>query len=82
MFNVPKKFSPLFQSEQSLSNIWGEGVIDEVICQQKEWRVFFSATYWSARSEHPTTLMPGDTVRVVGRDNITLLIEPILVKSG
>jgi membrane-bound serine protease (ClpP class) len=29
---------------------------------------------WAARSEHP--LNPGDNVRVVGRDRLTLIVEP------
>ncbi len=76
MFNFAKKGFSLLQSEQRLNEM-AEGIVEEVVCQQREWRVYFSATYWSARSIKPTTLMPGDSVHVVGRDNITLLIEPI-----
>lgn len=53
-----------------------EGIVTKVVYQAKEWRVEFRASYWSARPYQPCTLVPGDFVRVVGIDNITLLVEP------
>jgi membrane protein implicated in regulation of membrane protease activity len=53
-----------------------EGVVTKVVYQAKEWRVQFQGSYWPARPYQPCTLFPGDFVRVVRIDNITLLVEP------
>jgi membrane protein implicated in regulation of membrane protease activity len=56
----------VFANKSTSISLDNEGVVDEVIRQGKEWRIRFEAI----------TLHPGDSVRVVGRENITLLIEP------
>jgi membrane protein implicated in regulation of membrane protease activity len=58
------------------SSGYQEGVVDEIVIQGKAWRVRFAASYWPAKSVRPAVLMPGDRVRVVGLDNITLLVDP------
>lgn len=59
------------------TNMSEEGVVDEVVHQGREWRIQFQASYWTARSHHLITLVPGDLVRIIGRDNITLLVESV-----
>lgn len=58
-----------------------EGVVDEIVIQGKAWRVRFAASYWPAKSIRPAVLLPGDRVRVVGLDNITLLVDPSVTQD-
>lgn len=53
-----------------------EAIVDEVI-RQGEWRVRYGGTFWSARTTEPNVMFaPNDVVKVVGRQRITLLIQP------
>ena len=65
-----------FSAQAFLSSSQGEGIINTIVQQGRIWRIQFEATEWNARSVYPVSLFPGDSVRVVGRQNITLLIEP------
>jgi membrane protein implicated in regulation of membrane protease activity len=56
-----------------------EGIIAEIVSEAREWRVYFIGTWWPARSLKPLRLNPGDAVRVIGRDGLTLFIEPLAV---
>lgn len=53
-----------------------EAVIEKIIEQGKSWRVHYQGTWWTARCIKQVMLFPGDTVYVIGRHSITLLIEP------
>ncbi|NJO74268.1 MAG: hypothetical protein HC833_11225 [Leptolyngbyaceae cyanobacterium RM1_406_9] len=53
-----------------------EAVVGEVVQQGKIWRVKYEGTWWTARSVQPLILNPGDVVYVVGRQRITLIIQP------
>jgi hypothetical protein len=44
-------------------------------------RVNYQATSWPARCAHNVVLLPDDIVHVTGRDNITLLVEPVANSS-
>lgn len=53
-----------------------EATIDKVVSQGEKWRVKYQATTWSARCVRAgVNLSPDDTVYVVGRQNLTLLID-------
>ncbi|MDY6786375.1 MAG: NfeD family protein [Cyanobacteriota bacterium] len=57
-------------------NVWqGEAVVDEEIQPHRVGRVRFRGSYWNARCSDRITFVPGETVMVVGRDNITLLVK-------
>jgi len=51
------------------------GVIESVVRQGHEWRVRVSGVYWSAITTRPVELCPGDSVEVVGRQNLKLIIS-------
>lgn len=56
------------------------GFVEEVITPKHKGRVHFQATSWPARlypGNFHTVLLPGETVAVVGRDGITLLVIPV-----
>jgi len=61
----------------SLASTFNEGIVETVVYQGKEWRIRFEATSWPAKSKKLVTLNVGDFVRVIGRENITLYIEPV-----
>ncbi|MCT7963725.1 NfeD family protein [Laspinema sp. D1] len=52
-------------------------IVDETIVPYFGGRVRFQNSWWPALCLHHITLGPGEVVSVVGRHNITLLVEPI-----
>jgi membrane protein implicated in regulation of membrane protease activity len=54
----------------------GEAIVEAIVRQGTTWRVRYHASWWFAHCDYPVMLFPGDIVQVVGRQNITLLIEP------
>lgn len=63
-------------SKKQNSTPWqGEAIVDEEIQPYKTGRVKFRGSYWEARCDRKMTFVPGEVVRVIGRDNLTLLIE-------
>jgi membrane protein implicated in regulation of membrane protease activity len=55
----------------------GEAIVDEIVHAGDRFRVKFQGSYWFARAKSFLLILPGDSVRVVGRQNITLLVEKI-----
>jgi membrane protein implicated in regulation of membrane protease activity len=53
-----------------------KATVVDVLTEGLEWQIAFRGTYWIAHSSDFLSLQPGDFVRVVGREIITLLIEP------
>jgi membrane protein implicated in regulation of membrane protease activity len=55
-----------------------EAIVVKAIEPFRVGRIRFQGSWWSARCNHDITLQPGELVKVVGRQNITLLVEPML----
>lgn len=65
-------------STLGLNLLAGKAIVDAIIEPSKNGRVRFQGSWWSARCEQETTIFPGEMVRVVGRQNITLIVEPVI----
>lgn len=52
-----------------------KAVVEEEIRPQESGRVRFQSSWWPAKCDREITLKPGEVVRVVGLDNITLIVE-------
>ncbi|MGJ3247759.1 MAG: NfeD family protein [Elainellaceae cyanobacterium] len=60
----------------------GEAIVEDTISPGREGRVHYQGSWWPARCFAELTLYPSTLVKVVGRQNITLLVEPVLSISG
>ena len=56
-------------------NPFEKAIVEEEIRPQESGRVRFQSSWWPAKCEGEVTLKPGEVVRVVGLDNITLIVE-------
>jgi membrane protein implicated in regulation of membrane protease activity len=53
-----------------------KATVSTTIYPYKIGRIRFQGSWWSARCERNMTLDVGQVVQIVGRQNITLLVEP------
>ena len=55
-----------------------EGKVEQTICLNKPGRVKFRGSFWKAILTHPNCriVKPGEVVKVLGRQGITLLVVP------
>lgn len=51
-------------------------IVDEEIRPQELGRVRFQNTWWPAKCDREMTFKVGDAVKVVGIENITLIVAP------
>jgi hypothetical protein len=59
-----------------------QGVVDSAVKQGRLWRVKFQGSYWFARLYQPNqavTMQPGQSVKVMAIEGITLLVAPAQV---
>ena len=63
-----------------LGSAGAEATVDEIIegPGKKKGRVYFQGTWWPAACTLEAVLNPGEVVKVVGMDRITLLVEPFI----
>ncbi len=52
-------------------------IVSSTIVPFQGGRVQFQGSWWPARCDQEITLLPGDVVQVIGRQNITLLVQPV-----
>lgn len=55
----------------------GRAIVESLILPGQNGRVWFKASWWPARCPLGISLSPGQVVRVVDIDHITLIVEPI-----
>ncbi|HEY9699898.1 MAG TPA: NfeD family protein [Trichocoleus sp.] len=67
---------PFISPEKSLK-LPDEAVVDAMIQPGKSGRVKYRGSWWLARCQQDITLAPEQTVAVIGRSNITLLVQPL-----
>lgn len=75
------KPSPIFSSNyfQYLDN---NALVDrEINADQLGW-VKYSGSWWRARCLQPITILPGTAVRVTGREDLTLVVEPMAMVAA
>ncbi len=56
------------------------GTVEQTITHHQPGRVKFQASYWPARlyqPDYPLAVFPGERVRIVGRQGITLLVVAV-----
>jgi membrane protein implicated in regulation of membrane protease activity len=58
----------------SLSDL-KKAVVEEEIRPGKSGRVRFQSTWWPAKCDRDITLKPGEVVRVLALENLTLIVE-------
>lgn len=56
---------------------FGPGIVSETITLEQCGRIRFQGSWWSACCEQDVVLTPGKVVQVIGRRNITLLVQPV-----
>lgn len=56
---------------------FGPAIVAETINPQQAGRIQFQGSWWSAWCEQDIILTPGKVVQVIGRRNITLLVQPV-----
>ena len=69
-----------FRIQTELFPFSGIGKVEETISAQQLGRVRFQATYWRARFQQPSypqAIAPGNQIRIVGREGLTLLVVPL-----
>jgi membrane protein implicated in regulation of membrane protease activity len=50
--------------------------VAETIAPRDRGRVYFRGSWWFAQCDRPIIITPGTAVAIVGRRNITLVVEP------
>jgi hypothetical protein len=59
-----------------------QAVVVETIAVGQLGRIYLANTWWKARCLQPIALAAGTPVRVTGRDQLTLIVEPLGSTGG
>ena len=54
-----------------------QGIVDEMILPGCEGRIRLDGVYWRAKSQCNVRFIPGQQVRIIARERLKLLIEPL-----
>ena len=78
--------SPVLELSEfsTFSSVKTTARVEQTISSSCGGRVYFQATYWPARFYQPdcqATMRPGDSVTIMGRQGLTLLVKPKGVTS-
>lgn len=79
MFRLAKLSAKLFDSPD-LNRFAGQGRVEQLISGKGSGRIYFQGTSWPAKFAQSNTICchPGEFVEVVGRQELTLLVVPII----
>lgn len=58
-----------------------EAIVTQTIAPGRRGQVKCQGSWWTAQSVQGLTLLPGKVVHVIGRQNITLYVEPAFIDS-
>lgn len=58
-----------------------EAIVTQTIAPGRRGQVKCQGSWWTAQSVQGLTLLPGKVVYVIGRQNITLYVEPAFIDS-
>ena len=77
-----KGYRPTKNSTQAIHNphfnkLDGIAIVNTAIHPKERGRVHFQASFWPAVCESNVTFTPGERVRVIGRINITLIVDSL-----
>ena len=61
-----------------LSYLEFQGLVEQAIVPPFPGRVEYQGSTWPAISSQNIPLNPGEVVQIVGRDNLTLLVTPVV----
>jgi membrane-bound ClpP family serine protease len=61
-----------------LSDLEKRVIVDEIIQPHNSGRVRFQDSWWPACCKGKITIFPGEVVYIVGRCNVTLIVEPVV----
>lgn len=75
--NKQTLFQPINLKRLENSYFTGKCIVDQVIHPNQEGKVRLSGSWWPAACPQALSLHPGQAVRVIGRRNLTLFVEPI-----
>lgn len=56
----------------------GIATVDCAIYPQNRGRVYFRGSWWFAKCDRELVFVPGDRVQVIGVEEITLLVQPLI----
>ena len=71
--------SIVFANHKNIVPLKGKGKVEQEIKPLQPGRVYYRATYWPAQFSNlncTAKVLPGDSVKVVGRQGLTLLVLP------
>ncbi len=69
-----------FFSSPDLNPFIGQGRVEQLISAKRQGRIYFQGTFWPAKlaQSQPACCQPGETVEVVGRQGLALLVVPVI----
>lgn len=70
-------YTPLKFSSPVNSQLSGTGIAESAISKHIKGRIRINGCWWLAFNVHNTVIRPGETIRVVGRSQLTLFIESV-----
>lgn len=78
---APAGIPATMATDPNFTYLQEKAIVSETIQLEQPGRVRYRASWWSAICLQDVVLRPGTPVRVIGRSNLTLIVEPISLKN-